>query len=182
MGAAFNPVPPAWGYSDQRLPSLGNAPTSAVDLSQPSQPSQGPIINIFEVTPQQGYEGTSIRIACDLKFPTTGPNNVEISNPRIRLIFGTLMVDTSVQAPVNTGEVYTVSAIAPPFVQASNSTRPSWSIPMWLEAIAEPYGIIERVSLGEFHYLGDASEYTGRRSAISRSQLDRPHGLRYGKP
>ena len=158
LGAPFNPAPPAWTYPDQRLPSLGAPPTS-VDLTQPSQTTHGQVITIFDVAPQQGYEGTAIRITCDLKFPPTpAADRGDTSGNRIRLVFGVLAVETSVAAPVTPGENYIVSAVAPP-LHAATRGGASWSVPVWLEAIAEPYGVIERVGLGEFHYLGDGSEF-----------------------
>lgn len=168
LGAPFNAAPPGWVYPDQRLPSLGGGPTS-VDLSHPSQPTRTPIITIFDVAPQQGYGGTPVRITCDLKFPPSPVgDHGDTSGNRIRLVFGSLAVETTVTAPINHGENYVVSALAPPLQQAAARGNPSWSVPILLEAIAEPFGVLEHVNLGEFHYLGDGSKFYADPDPLSR--------------
>lgn len=149
--AAMQATGSAWYAGDQRLPGIAHVAHNdlprplAHHMPIPGQP-HGPIINIFDVNPQHGLEGTVISVSCDLVFPPTStPDDVN----KVRFVMGGQVLVTEVNAPIPPTDPYTIRVIVPSLSQLRAT---STSVPISLEAVNEHH-VLESVSLGDFHFV-----------------------------
>lgn len=164
----------AWYGGDQRLPGIAQVAPNDLPRPMPHHLMTGPLpgqthghyITIFDVSPQQGFEGTVISISCELSFPpSAGPDNLSSGPSRVRFVMGNRIVETEISTPIQSKDPYILRAAVPSFSQLHAA---STSVPMRLEAINEVH-VFESVSLGDFHFL-DGKYLTTNMSSPSDAQ------------
>lgn len=129
-------------------------PPSTTLLPQPERH-----LFVHEWSPNEGTQGTSFTVRCDINFPPSlDPADSQSSNQgkALRLVFGTHPVQTHVQllsgsSSIGGGQTCLLTA-AVPSLSSTGVMGKTNRVFVYIQVLNEHHGIVESIQLGEFTY------------------------------